>query len=84
MWVPVFGQVTLCGLGAGAMGAAVGNPADLAMVRMQADGRLPAELRRNYKAGPPTRPGHTRSRVYEGAPGFCLSPRIHSFPCHSS
>jgi solute carrier family 25 oxoglutarate transporter 11 len=27
------------------------NPADLAMVRMQADGRLPVELRRNYKAG---------------------------------
>lgn len=25
------------------------NPADLAMVRMQADGRLPAELRRNYR-----------------------------------
>lgn len=39
----------VCGFGAGAMGAAVGNPADLAMVRMQADGRLPVEQRRNYK-----------------------------------
>ena len=35
-----FWKMTLCGLGAGAIGAAVGNPADLAMVRMQADGRL--------------------------------------------
>lgn len=32
----------------GATGAAVGNPADLAMVRMQADGRLPVHERRNY------------------------------------
>ena len=38
-------------MGAGAIGAAVGNPADLAMVRMQADGRLPPELRRNYRHG---------------------------------
>lgn len=38
------------GLIAGAIGAAVGNPADVAMVRMQADGRLPACDRRNYKS----------------------------------
>ncbi|KAM0952555.1 putative mitochondrial carrier protein [Dioscorea sansibarensis] len=38
------------GLIAGAVGAAVGNPADVAMVRMQADGRLPAAQRRNYKS----------------------------------
>ncbi|EFJ29780.1 hypothetical protein SELMODRAFT_409675 [Selaginella moellendorffii] len=36
------------GLVAGAIGAAVGNPADVAMVRMQADGRLPLAQRRNY------------------------------------
>jgi solute carrier family 25 oxoglutarate transporter 11 len=36
------------GLLAGGIGAAVGNPADVAMVRMQADGRLPAAQRRNY------------------------------------
>eukprot|EP00232_Nephroselmis_pyriformis_P026502 CAMPEP_0182853306 /NCGR_PEP_ID=MMETSP0034_2-20130328/633_1 /TAXON_ID=156128 /ORGANISM="Nephroselmis pyriformis, Strain CCMP717" /LENGTH=273 /DNA_ID=CAMNT_0024984069 /DNA_START=79 /DNA_END=900 /DNA_ORIENTATION=- len=42
---------TSCGFGAGAIGAAVGNPADLAMVRMQADGRLPVHLRRNYANG---------------------------------
>ncbi|KAG2724960.1 hypothetical protein I3843_01G044000 [Carya illinoinensis] len=36
------------GLIAGAVGAAVGNPADVAMVRMQADGRLPLAQRRNY------------------------------------
>lgn len=38
----------LAGLIAGAIGAAVGNPADVAMVRMQADGRLPFHERRNY------------------------------------
>jgi len=43
-----FASKVVCGFGAGALGAAVGNPADLAMVRMQADGRLPVELRRNY------------------------------------
>ncbi|KAL8226320.1 hypothetical protein R6Q57_016152 [Mikania cordata] len=37
------------GLLAGGIGAAVGNPADVAMVRMQADGRLPPAQRRNYK-----------------------------------
>ncbi|CAM0876623.1 unnamed protein product [Alopecurus aequalis] len=37
------------GLVAGGVGAAVGNPADLAMVRMQADGRLPLADRRNYR-----------------------------------
>ncbi|XP_072952828.1 mitochondrial uncoupling protein 5-like [Typha angustifolia] len=37
------------GLVAGGIGAAVGNPADVAMVRMQADGRLPAAERRNYR-----------------------------------
>jgi solute carrier family 25 (mitochondrial oxoglutarate transporter), member 11 len=34
----------------GGIGAAVGNPADVAMVRMQADGRLPIAERRNYKS----------------------------------
>ncbi|KAJ6370331.1 hypothetical protein OIU76_028580 [Salix suchowensis] len=38
------------GLISGAVGAAVGNPADVAMVRMQADGRLPVDHRRNYKS----------------------------------
>ena len=36
------------GLVAAGVGAAVGNPADVAMVRMQADGRLPLAERRNY------------------------------------
>ncbi|EFA82220.1 Coatamer protein [Heterostelium album PN500] len=34
---------------AGAGGAIVGTPADVIMVRMQADGKLPADQRRNYK-----------------------------------
>jgi solute carrier family 25 oxoglutarate transporter 11 len=34
---------------AGAVGSLVGNPADLALVRMQSDNNLPKEERRNYK-----------------------------------
>ncbi|ESQ54866.1 hypothetical protein EUTSA_v10027021mg [Eutrema salsugineum] len=50
---PVSGKLNLtrkiaAGLIAGGIGAAVGNPADVAMVRMQADGRLPVSQRRNY------------------------------------
>ena len=38
-----------CGLAAGGLGALVGSPADLFLIRMQADGTLPAAERRNYK-----------------------------------
>ena len=34
---------------AGAAGAVVGTPAEVALIRMTADGRRPPELRRNYK-----------------------------------
>jgi solute carrier family 25 oxoglutarate transporter 11 len=34
---------------AGAIGSFVGNPADLALIRMQSDASLPMEERRNYK-----------------------------------
>lgn len=37
------------GLAAGGLGALVGSPADLSLIRMQADGTLPVEQRRNYK-----------------------------------
>lgn len=46
--IPLYKKIT-AGLISGAVGAAVGNPADVAMVRMQADGRLPLADRRNYK-----------------------------------
>mmetsp|Transcript_14673 Transcript_14673/g.36846 ORF Transcript_14673/g.36846 Transcript_14673/m.36846 type:complete len:201 (-) Transcript_14673:403-1005(-) len=46
--LPLLGKA-LCGLTAGAMGAIVGNPADLSLIRMQADGTLPAAERRGYK-----------------------------------
>lgn len=36
-------------MGAGAAGGVVGSPADLTNIRMQNDGRLPVEQRRNYK-----------------------------------
>ncbi|CAJ1433574.1 unnamed protein product [Effrenium voratum] len=38
-----------CAAVAGATGAFAGNPGDLAMVRMQADGKLPPDQRRGYK-----------------------------------
>jgi solute carrier family 25 (mitochondrial oxoglutarate transporter), member 11 len=44
-----FGQKCLASLVAGATGAFVGNPADLALIRMQSDNTLPPNERRNYK-----------------------------------
>ena len=37
------------GLMAGGLGAIFGSPADLSLIRMQADGTLPVEKRRNYR-----------------------------------
>jgi solute carrier family 25 oxoglutarate transporter 11 len=42
-------QKAVCGLTAGAIGASVGSPADLALIRMQADATLPEAQRRHYK-----------------------------------
>lgn len=44
-----FVQKASCASFAGFIGSLVGNPADLALVRMQADARLPEAERRNYK-----------------------------------
>lgn len=44
-----FGQRAAAGLAAGGLGAIIGTPADLALIRMQADGTLPVEKRANYK-----------------------------------
>lgn len=46
--VPNFGVKLAIGVVAGSVGALVGNPAEVALVRMTADGRLPFEQRRNY------------------------------------
>ncbi|XP_076235034.1 mitochondrial 2-oxoglutarate/malate carrier protein [Calliopsis andreniformis] len=46
---PNFGILSLMAGTAGALGAFVGTPAEVALVRMTADGRLPKEQRRNYK-----------------------------------
>lgn len=37
------------GVVAGAVGAFVGTPAEVSLIRMTADGRLPLDQRRNYK-----------------------------------
>ena len=44
-----FFQKAYCASFAGFIGSLVGNPPDLALVRMQADSRLPEDKRRNYK-----------------------------------
>ena len=44
-----FFQKSYASLIAGGVGAFVGNPADLALIRMQSDSTLPIEQRRNYK-----------------------------------
>lgn len=46
--LPLWGKA-VCGLTAGGLGALVGSPADLTLIRMQADTSLPLEQRRNYK-----------------------------------
>ncbi|KAG7210933.1 hypothetical protein KM043_016307 [Ampulex compressa] len=46
---PNFGALALMAGTAGAIGAFVGTPAEIALVRMTTDGRLPPEQRRNYK-----------------------------------
>lgn len=43
-------QKAASGLTAGGLGALVGSPADLCLIRMQADSNQPPELRRNYKS----------------------------------
>ena len=43
-----FWETAGAGLVAGGLGSVVGTPADLALIRMQADGTMPPEQRRNY------------------------------------
>jgi solute carrier family 25 oxoglutarate transporter 11 len=47
--IPLY-QKAGAGLMAGGLGAMVGSPADLSLIRMQADSTLPIERRRNYKS----------------------------------
>ncbi|KAI5637805.1 mitochondrial carrier protein domain-containing protein [Phthorimaea operculella] len=46
---PGFMTKAVMGILAGAIGAFVGTPAEVALIRMTADGRLPKDQRRNYK-----------------------------------
>merc|ERR1711879_993742 len=46
--VPGFAKKSVCAITAGGLAAAAGNPADLSLIRMQADSLLPAAQRRNY------------------------------------
>ncbi|KAH0559923.1 putative mitochondrial 2-oxoglutarate/malate carrier protein [Trichoglossum hirsutum] len=45
-----FSERAGAGLAAGGLAAMVGNPADLALIRMQSDGLKPKEARANYKS----------------------------------
>lgn len=44
-----FYKTTACALSAGGIAAVIGNPADLALIRMQADSMLPEAERRGYR-----------------------------------
>jgi solute carrier family 25 oxoglutarate transporter 11 len=44
-----FWKTSVCALSAGGIAAVFGNPADLALIRMQADTMLPEAERRNYR-----------------------------------
>jgi len=44
-----FYKTTICALSAGGIAAVIGNPADLSLIRMQADTMLPEAERRNYR-----------------------------------
>lgn len=44
-----FAQKSFCSITAGLIGAVIGNPADLALIRIQNDTALKPEERRNYK-----------------------------------
>lgn len=46
---PTVWQMLLASSTAGALGGACGNPGDVVNVRMQYDGQLPIQQRRNYK-----------------------------------
>jgi len=46
---PNFGVKVITGMLAGAIGAVIGTPAEISLVRMTSDGRLPPEKRRGYK-----------------------------------
>lgn len=46
---PGFFMKAALGMAAGVVGSFVGTPAEVALIRMTADGRLPAAERRNYK-----------------------------------
>lgn len=45
-----FKERAIAGLSAGAFAAMIGNPADLALIRMQSDGLKPVAQRQNYKS----------------------------------
>jgi solute carrier family 25 oxoglutarate transporter 11 len=45
-----FGERATAGLAAGGLAAMIGNPADLALIRMQSDGLKPLAERKNYRS----------------------------------
>lgn len=45
-----FGERAVAGLAAGGLAAAIANPAEVALIRLQSDGMKPVEQRANYKS----------------------------------
>jgi solute carrier family 25 oxoglutarate transporter 11 len=66
-----FAERAVAGLSAGGLAAMIGNPADLALIRMQSDGLKPLAERKNYKSVIDALTGIARSegiaRLWAGA-----------------
>lgn len=64
------------GLTAGGLGALVGSPADLTLIRMQADATLPLENRRNYKGVGDAMVSESVDHPCAGSIGLCRAVNI--------
>ena len=49
MYIPISYYTQFIGIVAGGCGAVVGTPAEISLIRMTADGRLPVDQQRGYK-----------------------------------
>ena len=65
--IPLY-QKAGAGLTAGGLGALVGSPADLSLIRMQSDATLPVERRRNYKVRSQSLAGAASAAKQRGSP----------------
>ena len=76
-----FAERATAGLTAGGLAAMIGNPADLALIRMQSDGLKPLAERKNYKSVIDALASIARN---EGVAALWGRRRTDCCPCHGS